>query len=96
MEPSHEDEISSASVTINEGEGDCRVRSPLEAGREECSTFSESLDLELRRFLEENASLAAAVNTYKGRVKNSEKKVEEENLNGVALLGELKHSKEEV
>lgn len=47
-------------------------------------------ELELRTDREENASLAAARNDYKVRVKNTATKMHKEELNEMALLPEPK------
>lgn len=52
------------------------------------------LDAEVGKVREEKLSLATAVNECQLSVKNFESKVDEENLNGRALLQKLKGSKE--
>lgn len=69
-----------------EGEGEGMVGGASRERREECSVLSVSLEMALRRVLDKNASLTAAVSEYKMRVKNSEKKADEEEQNGLALL----------
>lgn len=52
--------------------------------------------LGLRRVREKHASLNVAVDEYKVRVKNLNKKADEKELNGMALLRELKRFKQEI
>lgn len=72
---------------------DGTVESTSRALEEHCSLLSGSFGLELRRTSEENALLAKFVNDYKMSVKNLEGKVNEDELNGMELLRELKRPK---
>lgn len=79
-----------ATVTNTEGEREGTLGGTLGNRREDCSVLTLNLKLVLRTVSEENASLATAVNSLKGRVKILEKKVKMEYLNGMPLLRELK------
>lgn len=58
--------------------------------------LSMSFKPELRSVRKESTSLAVAVNWYKVRVNNLEKKVTENELYGIVLLRELMRSRQEV
>lgn len=96
MSLSHEDEISPAIVTNTEGEGESSVRCTFRERRGERSVLTVTLEMERRRFRKINTSLATTVKWYKQRVRNLEEKVDGEELDGVALLGELKRSAHEM
>lgn len=65
----------------------------LRERRKESCVLTVSLETELRRVIEENASLAAAVNEYKIRVENLAKKMYKKELNGIVLPRETTRSK---
>lgn len=91
---SKEDEVSPATVTSNKGEGDGTIRSASK-GRRECSLLSVNLKLKLREVCEENLSLDAAMNEYKMRVKNFEKRGGREGTERNGVTARAKQSKQE-
>lgn len=62
--------ISPANVTTTEEKGDGTKGSTLRTRKEDCDLLSMSLEPDLREIREDSASLAAAGNGYKVRMKN--------------------------
>lgn len=67
---SHQDDISTDTLTTTEGEGDGTVGGNSEGRGEERNLLSMSAEWKPRRVRKENTLLPAAVNEYKMRVKN--------------------------
>lgn len=86
-------ELLAAPVMTTEGEGDGKVQSTSREQRKERSVLYVSLELELREACEVSTPSEAALNKYKVREKDSKKKRDEEELNGIPLLRELKEPK---
>lgn len=87
---SREDEVIPATVTIAEEEEDGMVDNTLEWRRKESIVLSASLKLKLKNICEDNLLLMLTVSEYKVCVQNLDKNVDEEELNKMALLRELK------
>lgn len=79
------DEISPVTVTTIEEEG-CGTISGTAVVRRENSVLTVNLDVVLRRVGGRNGSLAAAVFYCKGRMRNLDKNVKEEDLSAMASL----------
>lgn len=83
-------------MTTTERKGEITLGGSLREGTEECSLLTVSLQLEARSVQKDIVSLAAGLNEYKMRVKNSEKKVDEEKQNGMVRVYELKQPNEDL
>lgn len=90
---SQEDKICAGAAGESRCAGQCSGGGLRQREGEECGTRIVSAKEGLRRARLENESLMITLNRYKIRVRNVENKLDEEELNGMAMPWELKRLK---